>query len=34
MKRIHYDILRKTAEKLAKESATLSGTIKELKTML
>lgn len=26
--------LRKTAEKLAKESATLSGTIKELKAML
>lgn len=26
--------LRKTAEKLARESATLSGTIKELKTML
>ena len=26
--------LRKTAEKLAKESSTLAGTIKELKTML
>lgn len=26
--------LRRTAERLAKESATLSGTIKELKTML
>ena len=31
---IDIERLRKTAEKLAKESATLSGTIKELKTML
>lgn len=31
---VNLEKLRKTAEKLAKESSTLAGTIKELKTML